>query len=226
LGVLASGSSERELFYGALVAIILVFGIVYGAKWIDHRERTYPRYAGVLLPQPVIQNGALADNSVRLQIGNSGTFFEGAGIDDILSVLKRDQFNLSVGNGKILVSTKVRDDADNVIAEIEDNEWKIAPPPSTYDRNYSDNALEVKNTKGDIVLQVRMIGNTVQLQGIWWKILASRKLRMVVREAPECKQSPSNCGSQIVFCEPNHECQKILAIFKYPGDSHLGELAR
>jgi hypothetical protein len=44
-------------------------------------------------------------------------------------------------NGKIAVSTQVRDQHGELIAELVENEWKVAPSPRTFDRNYSDNAL-------------------------------------------------------------------------------------
>ena len=62
--------------------------------------------------------------------------------------MKGDRFTIEKIDGKLMVSTMIRDSSGNVLAELRRNEWKVAPPPKTWDRNYTDNALEVVNAEG------------------------------------------------------------------------------
>lgn len=201
-------------------ALILVFGTIYGSYYIDSREYTYiySRDSGFLVNQGKLQG------NVKLQIGNSSVFFTGAGLKDIGSVLETDQFSLRVANDQILVSTKIRDENGKEIAEIIDNEWKVAPSPMSFEKNFSRDALEVKNAEGDVVLQIRLSGNIVQIQGIWWKDLGFNGIRrMVVRG---CGHGVCDSGAQLTFCQPKGPlCATIKPMFKYPSGNHPGELA-
>ncbi|MEJ0092842.1 MAG: hypothetical protein WDN46_05280 [Methylocella sp.] len=47
------------------------------------------------------------------------------------------------------------------------NEWRVTPPPGTLDRNYTDDALEIRGAGGKIVLQLRVLQDRIQLQGEW-----------------------------------------------------------
>jgi hypothetical protein len=222
------GAAKAQVFYGLFVAFILVFGVVYGSKWIDYREKTYPRtpiYAGILTPLRLIESGAIGNN-VKIRIGNSHVFFNTADVfNDLLKTWSEDQFTVEILHNEVFVSTKIRDDNDNIIVELHKNEWKVEPPPGTWDRNYADDALEVKDAKGDVVLQIRVLSNVIQLQGVWWVNFGiNGRTRMVVREAPVSEQAPGHHDAQFVFCPPGTPCKKIEPIFKYPSESHLGEL--
>jgi len=118
---------------------------------------------------------------------------------DVLSAWKGDRFTIEKIDGKLMVSTMVRDSSGSVLAELRRNEWKVAPPPKTWDRNYTDNALEVVNAEGYVVLQIKLLENIVQLQGSWWVDLGppNGKRRLVIREAP----SPELQGE---FQRPNN----------------------
>ena len=194
---------KAQLFYGLFVAFILVFGIVYGSKWINYKEKTYPRtsiYAGILTPLRLIESGTIGSN-VKIRIGNSHVFFDTSTVfNDLLKTWSEDQFTVEILHKEILVSTKVRDDNDNIIVELDKNKWKVNPPPGTWDRNYTDNALEVKDAKGDVVLQIRVLSDVIQLQGVWWVNFGiNGRRRMVVREVPASEQAPSRHEAQFVF---------------------------
>ena len=120
------------------------------------------------------------------------------------------------------VSTRIVDDIGNLLVEINRNEWKVAPPPQTWDRNYSDDALEVRDGAGRIVLQVRALSDRIQLQGMWWVDLGPPNgvRRMTIWQGTDPKK-----GAQIVFTPkgggepPPH----IPPMFVYPSELHLGE---
>jgi hypothetical protein len=59
-----------------------------------------------------------------------------------------DNLLLETVDGQLKVSTKLRDRKGNLITELIKNEWKVAPPPRTWDKNYSKDALEVKDDTG------------------------------------------------------------------------------
>jgi hypothetical protein len=165
----------------------------------------------------------------RLQIGASNVFFVGSDQYGqlIFPALQRSQFKIESLDGNIKVSTSVTNTEGVVIAEVIQNEWKVAPPPGTWDKNYDDNALEVKDPKGRIVLQVRLLPDRVQMQGAWplgpeWK--ASGASSVIVRADPE------GTGAQIVLFpfDPKADVvwPEIKPLFQYPSELHRGELAQ
>ena len=99
----------------------------------------------------------------------------------------------------------------------------MAPPPNTWDRNYNDHLLEVKDDTGRIVLQVRLFSDRVQIQGEWWDE-GGRGVGL-----KKCPQLTPACGSAIEFFGPNHSRDRaipIVPLFVYPSDKHLGELVK
>jgi hypothetical protein len=223
LWVVSSETEARaQLFYGLAVALILVFGVVYGTRWIDYRQTTYPNtplYSGILAGPKLIENGRIANN-VLLQIGRARVFFDNTNTLDLL--LKRwgdDRLTVETIYGRAYISTRVRDEHGNIIAELIKNEWKINPPPATWDRNYRNDALEVIDTRGDVKLQIRILPGIVQIQGEWWLTMNKNlRQRLVWAEAPD------GGGAVLSFCDPEQACTKIRKMFKYPSDKHLGEL--
>jgi hypothetical protein len=79
-------------------------------------------------------------------------------------ILQNSQFKVELINGKAKISTRITDESGNLIAEIIRNEWKVAPTRA-WDRNYSGDALEVKDSRGYVVLQVRVLADRIQIQG-------------------------------------------------------------
>src|SRR5205823_14425405 len=101
---------------------------------------------GILAGPKLIENGRIANN-VLLQIGRARVFFDNTNTLDLL--LKRwgdDRLTVETIYGRAYISTRVRDEHGNIIAELIKNEWKINPPPATWDRNYRNDALEVIDT--------------------------------------------------------------------------------
>lgn len=85
----------------------------------------------------------------------------------LLPALKASQFTVESSDGNIKVSTRITDSDGNLIAKIVRNEWKVFPGRS-WDRNYSDDALEVRDSRGLVVLQVRTYPDRIQIQGARW----------------------------------------------------------
>jgi hypothetical protein len=70
-------------------------------------------------------------------------------------------------NGKLFVSTHIRDGSGSLIAEMKDNEWKHQQQPAIFDRNYTKDASEIRDGTGKVVLQVANIGNSLDLAAIF-----------------------------------------------------------
>ena len=162
----------------------------------------------------------------KLQIGQSDTFFIGpAGPFGTLlfPALTEAQFKVESISGKVKVSARIVDDNSNLVVEIIRNEWRVAPPPQTWDRNYSDDALEVRDASGRIVLQVRALSDRIQLQGMWWVNLGPPNgvMRMTIWQGI----NPNN-GAQMVLSPKNNvePLPEISPIFVYPSELHAGEL--
>jgi len=138
----------------------------------------------------------------------------------LFPALSESQFKVEAIDGIVKVSTYITDDEGNLIAELVRNEWKVAPPPRTWDRNYSKDALEVRDGKGAVILQVRAFSDQIQIQGIWrTSIGVNKNVRLMIWK------DPAKDGAAIQIFPHNFigEIPSIPPMFEYPSDSHLGE---
>jgi hypothetical protein len=163
------------------------------------------------------------------KLGASGVVFnELPNLDfkDLIKIWGETNFNVSEVANKIDVSTKITDEYDNIIAEIRHNEWKSAPTQSglSWDKNYSNNALEVQDSKGHIVLQVKIFMNLVQIQGAWWINFKGQRVQMVLRETPKDDEHYRQFRAQMLMHSPSQPWPEIQPMFVYPSDFHLHEL--
>jgi hypothetical protein len=170
-----STTSHQQI--GRVIIALLAAAVVFGGcpiayRWINDRERNLQLYAGRLNPQGIINDGNLQPGA-QIQIGRSHVFFMESVFPDFLSAWKGDRFTIEKIDRKLMVSTMIRDSSGSVLAELRRNEWKVAPPPKTWDRNYIDNALEVVNAEGYVILQIKLLEDIVQLQGSWWEPYAA-----------------------------------------------------
>jgi hypothetical protein len=129
---------------------------------------------------------------------------------------------VEVIKGMVKVSTQIKDQRGYLIAELVRNEWKAAPPPQTWDKNYSQDSLEVIDPRGNVVLQVTALEDRIRLQGEWWGTDGTGT-RLVK------SQDPSRPGGFIIMLGPKHKPgplgdSQIVTMFKYPSELHLGEL--
>jgi hypothetical protein len=181
-----------------------------------------PAYAGKIEAEktkpPIFGGGGNIPRT--MEIGDSTSLLVFAGPQGAEFFRFAENYNLKIDriDGQLKVSTQIRDRRGHLIAELIENEWKIAPPPKTWDRNYNRNTLEVKDEKGNIVLQVRALRDRVQLQGEWW-MDEHRGVRLV--------SGPKGTGGQLAIFGPNlkpEEATPIRPLFRYPSEFHLGEL--
>ena len=196
-------------------------------------------YAGMLTPALLYSPSGTGIIPI-IQIGQSQVFLGPDGIPGInpieadpigaklLPGLKASQFKVEIVDAQVKFSTQVCDETGRLIAEINRNEWKVAPPPGTWDRNYSNDALEVRDPRGRVVLQVRVLINLIQIQGAWslgpeWKPAGAAQV--IIRQDPA-----NRARAQFLFYPINPKPEAIwpdiIPIFEYPSELHLGELRK
>src|SRR5205807_9331910 len=102
--------------------------------------------------------------------GDMCAICEGAGATGktMHTMFRDSELVVETEDGQVAVLSRLFNRNGNTVVELSRNEWKVAPPPQAWDRNYSRDALEVKDDTGDIVLQVRVLSDRVRIQGKWY----------------------------------------------------------
>lgn len=194
-------------------AIALLFSAVKFNRWAIDQVAHNDNATGVLFPpsDKSLGSGGL----IRMEIGSSKS-----GLDlgqPFLGFAREDNFlGLKRVHGQILVSTTVRDRNGNVIARMADNEWQVGTSIYVFDRNFNSNSLEIIDSKGDVVFQIRIFQDHLELQGRWRSRTGSA-FALVEVDGRGC----------IEVGPPGYEFQhQIRPIFRYPSQLHFGELIR
>jgi hypothetical protein len=121
--------------------------------------------------------------------------------------------SIQLVDGRLLVTTEVRGEGGELIAEMKNNEWKHQPQPAIFDRNYTKDALEIKDKGGKVVLQVANLGSTVDVAAVFHCV--NGWTYMVGPIGGE--------GSAIELRRPGQSLQyEIPPICDYPSDLHFG----
>jgi hypothetical protein len=188
------------------------------AQTVHITEQVVPetaKYVGKLEPNTKL---LLSDNYnvfPQLELGDGGSIFlyrgpEGMPLFNILG----DNLTIISHEGQVKVSTIIRNKNGVIVAELINNEWKVNN--NSWDRNYSKDALEVKDDTGEIILQVRVLEDRIQFQG---KFYDSQGNGVALGKASSGK------GGILEMTGTNHPKLelKIEPIFQYPSDNHLGE---
>jgi len=210
--------SQACIAVGIALTALGGFGAFHFSKRMEHEKEAQSAYTGRLKAKSELLLSGPDHIWPRIEMGDSGATFIIAGKQGIPLFSFGEDSTLTVvrEDGQVKVSTIIRDKAGRVVAELIKNEWKINPQNS-YDRNYTEDALEVKDPSGDIVLQVRALPDRVQLQA---------KLYNLSGRGFAFGKMPGAPGGIIDFTGPkNPELRlRIEPIFEYPSDLHLGQL--
>ncbi len=138
--------------------------------------------------------------------------------DPKVKMLNDAGLRIDVEDGEIKVTTPIRDRQGNLIMYMEKNRWHVTQ--YCLDKNYSDDSLEVLDTGGHVVFQMKLLADRVQLQGEWRDTLGNG-VRLI--DKPEGKP-----GSGIIIWHNLDGEMKTIAfieaIFKYPSVNHWREL--
>ena len=161
-------------------------------------------------PMPIIE---IADSGTKFIWGGQGPMQMGGFAHNV---------GLRIEQGKhgIELSTPLLDRSGRKIVNIEKNHWTVVPPPGIWDKNYTQNSLEVKDNREQVVLQIKFLPDRIQIAVEW-------------RDQFGRGQEWSKCGSNkaLPSCispwgSPQTELQNeqiIEPIFQYPSNEHLGE---
>ena len=156
----------------------------------------------------------------KLEMGDSGAIFAYAGKpgEPLFNFFDSSHLIVTKDNGRIKVSTVIYDSKGDLVAELVNNEWSVNNN-TLFDRNFSENELEVKDSTGDIILQVRAIEDRIQLQA---KFYGPNGQGVAFGKGFDEKGNP---GGIMEIIGPKHpELKlKIHPIFKYPSELHIGE---
>jgi energy-coupling factor transporter transmembrane protein EcfT len=219
-----AGIGLRSLPVPVLISVLGFIGstLILMAYYLTPAE--IPKNTGVLVFAP--NNKAL--EIPYIQFGTSKTIYGPKEMGNnspvgtlLFPALTEAQFKIEIVDRKYKVSTQIRDQNNKLLVELIRNEWKVAPPPDTWDRNYSDDSLEVKDPSGAVVLQVRAFPDRVQMQGMWFVDLGPPNgvIRFFILGAPQ-----SGGQIKLVPLANKDPLPVIPPMFVYPSDLHLGEL--
>jgi hypothetical protein len=210
------GNKRPEIKYSSIFlsgCLLFVLGYIFVPGQVA---------SDVGLLQPDRAHTIFQNNHVdrKIEIGDSGTIIVYGGPEggNLFLFAKDYELKVEAVDGVVKVSTAVRDENGKNVAEIIRNEWKVSPPPNTWDRNYNNNSLEVKDGRGDIVLQVSVLSDRVRVQGKW---------RTGKYSGISFVKSPAGDGALMDTLGPGKGefSTNIKPMFKYPSLLHLGELA-
>jgi hypothetical protein len=122
-------------------------------------------------------------------------------------------------DGKLFITGDIRGEDGNMVVSINNNRWYVHQS-EIMDKNYTDNALEVFDKRGIVVLQIVVEKDKVKAQGEWWSE-SGTGVRLV--ENPD---DPYGNGEIIRLHKGNPTpFPFVKAIFAYPSKEHQGELA-
>lgn len=180
------------------------------------KEEAKTKHVGIIKPTSKVLFSARKNTVRNLELGDGGAIlaFNGPQGAPLFKIFGENALTIISDGGMLKVSTIIRNRTGAVVAELINNEWKVNKN-NTFDRNYSKDAIEVKDDTGDIVLQVRLLDDRIQFQGKFYDSHGN---------GFGLGKHPSGKGGIIVRCtlsDPGLDL-KIEPIFKYPSDNHIG----
>ena len=136
-----------------------------------------------------------------LKLGGTRLRWDGEPNKPIIDIYG-EPLTINLVDGRAELSLVIRDKNGIILAAIRNNEWFVAPPPVTLDRNFDDNSLEVIDSKGEVIFQVQVYGEEIRLAGNFYSI----------------------SGMGPFFLGPLLTQSGNGKLFKYPSSEHHGEL--
>ena len=207
------------IYVAAIVVLLLILVAIF--QLFDERnkakEKEKNKNSGVI--EPIVKTLMSSDDDIypQLEFGDGGTIlkFTGPTGSPMFRLFQDSHITIVVEDDQLKISTKIRS-KNGIVAELMKNEWHINPNNS-FDRNFSENAIEVKDHEGDIVFQVKHVGDRIQLQGKFYDVNGNG-IALV--------KGPGGEGGAMVPLRaemPDNQSQ-IEPMFKYPSALHIGEM--
>lgn len=213
-----AGWPNRKIRFTQVAAILIGTLVGIGPTYHQWRVEQAAKLEGWLVPRDV-----LVDAIPLLQIGAGGPIRYDNPDNSELEFFHNEGMRLEKGPHGIEFSTVVRDRQGHQVVKVEKNHWEVNPLASV-DKNYTDDTLEVLDAGGHVVLQIRLLGDTAQLQGEWHNEFG----RGV--QAATCR-APYGLGGCIQNFNkdwvPSEELKNpIEPLFAYPSKEHWGEFVK
>ena len=163
-------------------------------------------------------------------IGNSGAHFfmcPGLTLLDALfpgPIAEQNRLDISTRDGRLFVSARVRS-RDGLVVDIVNSEWKSST--QAFDKNYSDNAFEIKDSNGEIVFQLLVSGNVSYLQGFFFDKEGNGVGFVDAHDVGDINNvalAGTNGVGRIIPISKDYKgpLPRIKPLFKYPGPAHIG----
>ena len=161
-------------------------------------------------------------HSPAIQLADTGAILQGFTMVP-LKIFSDAEIAASLSNdGATEISTTVLDRYGRRIVEVKKNHWRVEPSASV-DKNYTDDALEVLDSGGHVVLQLRALPDRMVLWGEWHNEFEQ------AAQITACPD-PSNTNAKIACVQiygpalPEKTSKKhIEQLFQYPSSEHWGE---
>lgn len=185
--------------------VIAAYYITCYSEYDEIKRKSLDSYNGTLRPL-----NHIVYPSMKMQYGKSSYVTSSSFTDGIFTA--DSSIMIRFEKGLVKVSTEIYNKEGKIIGILSDNKWKLAPYPYTWDRNYTENALEIVNDKNKVVFQIRILSDTIQLQAKYYR--ASGKSLAIYGDS---KSGTMNLGN------PNIDSINIEPLFKYPSSDFLGE---
>jgi hypothetical protein len=178
---------------------LLLSGVIQGYVKHEEAQKTWQTKWSGRLRSPSKSSAKLP----AIVLGQTKVIYQGDPTKPAF-VLADEPLFVRVQDGEAQLSVVIRDKDGIVLAAIRDNDWFVAPSRAL-DRNFNQNSLEVINSKGDVVFQVRVQGEEVHIAGSFYP--------------KEGGPAPAYIGPWL------HQLEgKGGSLFKYPSGEHAGEL--
>jgi hypothetical protein len=194
---------------------LIIFCVIFNAsalsQWKEEMSKTLE--GNIHIKEPYTFNGFLLGNNT------SGLHLTSPNSPQI-NIYDFCKISLRVENGKPLLTTDVRDREGNLVVHMVDNHWEISSFPLSWEHNYTNSALEVKDKRGFVVFQEVLHNGRIQLLGEWWNEYHQgfRVTDCIDRNTSK----PTICV--VVLTDTYHPYEpSITPIFKYPAKDHFGE---
>ena len=206
-----------------LMAVVVLANIIEKALsyYAESKDKSIAATSGKLKPITLLQHDERGP-FVQVQIGENGGCirfrnvkpteegffplfrFINKGLGDSELKVRQDK------QGRLLVSVSLRDSMGSIVARISESEWQVNPNMA-FDRNYTADAFEVVDQRGEVLLQLRLRHDRIQLQARFFDAHGHEAILG---------------GGMIKGFSPPEERNSAVSIrpmFKYPSALHLGE---
>ena len=189
------------------------------STYSDWKQQMASALEGDLIGAGPALNDGKQHGFPNLRIGGTTMVMSPNGVPERFKFFPDANIRIEWGFKGPQLTTTVRDRNGNLVVEVTRNHWRVYPLYSV-DKNYTQYALEVEDSAGHVVLQVRIFPDTVELQGEWWDTQGNG-----IRFLKPPGITP-DAGAIVIPLGPRnqHTESLIQPIFQYPSKEHWREL--